>query len=130
MAWKTIGKSNTLRAILNETKKMKLNDADLVSLAKYMSYYSELTYAFNALKTRVLEPDASTDLIFFYLNLTITEQRKTRREEYQQLLQRAIGRDPERFCKMFKPKAQGGITFQLLDDRNLKPIFCATCSEN
>ncbi len=121
------GKNKSLRSIYNTYRREPLNDNDLLRLAKYMTYYSRFDWAFTLLKTRAIQPDASTDIIFYYLNLTITDPRKTRRPDYQDVLGRAIERDKERFCNLFQAKSQGGITFQLLDDVNLKKRFCEVC---
>lgn len=121
------GKNKSLRSIYNTYRREPLHDNDLLRLAKYMTYYSRFDWAFTLLKTRAIQPDASTDIIFYYLNLTITDPRKTRRPDYQEVLGRAIERDKKRFCDLFQAKSQGGITFQLLDDVNLKKRFCEVC---
>ncbi|GAB5522178.1 MAG: hypothetical protein Roseis2KO_00500 [Roseivirga sp.] len=124
------GKNKSLRTIYNTYRREPLGDDDLLRLAKYMTYYSRFDWAFTLLKTRAIQPDASTDIIFYYLNLTITDPRKTRRLEYQNVLSRAIERDKDRFCNLFLAKSQGGITFQLLGDVNLKKRFCEVCNVN
>lgn len=121
------GKNRSLRTIYNTYRREKLGDDDLLRLAKYMTYYSRYDWAFSLLRTRAVQPDASTDIIFYYLNLTITDPRKTRRTDYQKVLDRAKERDKDRFCNLFLAKSQGGITFQLLDDVNLKKKFCEVC---
>ena len=95
-----------------------------------MTYYSRYDWAYTLLKTRVLEEEVSTDIIFYYLNLTITNPARTRRREYKSIITKAIERDQDRFCKLFNAKSQGGITFQLLDDDNLKPTYCEVCNSN
>ncbi len=124
------GKNKSLRTIYNTYRREPLGDDDLLRLAKYMTYYSRFDWAFTLLKTRAIQPDASTDIIYYYLNLTITDPRKTRRPDYQNVLSRAIERDKDRFCNLFLAKSQGGITFQLLDDVNLKKRFCEVCNMN
>lgn len=121
------GKNKSLRTLYNTYRREPLGDNDLLRLAKYMTYYSRFDWAFTLLKTRAIQPDASTDIIYYYLNLTITDPRKTRRSDYQNVLSRAIERDKDRFCNLFLAKSQGGITFQLLDDINLKKRFCEVC---
>jgi uncharacterized protein YutD len=121
------GKNRALRTIYNTYRREPLGDNDLLRLAKYMAYYSRFDWAYTLLRDRAIDEEASTDLIFYYLNLTIADGRKTRRPDYQGVLSRAIERDKERFCKLFGVKSQGGITFQLLDDTNLKSRFCQVC---
>lgn len=125
-----VAKNKSLRSIYNTYRREVLNDSDLLRLAKYMAYYSRFDWAYTLLKTRVLEEDASTDLLYYYLNLSITDPRKTRRREYKSIINRAIEQDNKRFCDLFGAKSQGGITFQLLDDPNLKSTYCEVCDNS
>jgi len=122
------GKNRSLRFIFNEYRSASLEDEQLLRLAKYMTHYSQFDWAKALLKKRVQEEDVSTDVVYYYLNLTIADTRNTRRPDYQKVLGNAVERDKSRFCKLFKAKPQGGVTFQLLDDPNLKKKFCEQCS--
>lgn len=121
-------KNRSLRFLYNEYRRQRLEDDQLLRLAKFMTFYSRFDWAETLLKERVKMNDASTEMLFYYLNLTISYTHKTRRPDYQAIMDRAIVRDKARFCKIFAPKPQGGITMQLLDDPNLKRKFCEVCS--
>lgn len=121
-------KNRSLRYIFNEYRNSNLEDDELLRVAKFMTHYSRFDWAQALLKPRVLTEDVSTDVIFYYLNLTIADNRNTRKPDYQKVLDKARKKDQTRFCSLFKPKPQGGITFQLLDDKVLKRKFCETCA--
>ncbi len=121
-------KNRSLRYIFNEYRRVDLPDEQLLKLAKYMTHYSQFDWARTLLKPRAAHAEASTDLVFYYLNLTIADPRNTRRPDYQKVMDTAAQRDQSRFCRLFKAKPQGGVTFQLLDDANLKRKFCQVCS--
>ncbi len=120
-------KNRALREVYNDYKKLALSDEDRVSLAKFLSYYSQFSWAENVLYPRIRQVDASEELLFYYLHLTISNRRKTRQTQYKTLLLNAIDKNPQRFCNTFLPRAQGGFTFQLLDDVNLRKIYCESC---
>lgn len=121
-------KNRSLRYIFNEYRRVSLEDEQLLKLAKYMTHYSQFDWAKTLLKPRVSQEGVSSDLVFYYLNLTIADPRNTRRPDYQKVMDNAIFQDKNRFCDLFKAKPQGGVTFQLLDDVNLKKKFCEVCA--
>lgn len=121
-------RSKSLREVYNSSKYLNLDDEARVSLAKFLSFYSQFGWAENLLYPRIRQIDASEDLLFYYLQLTISNRRKTRQTQYKSLLLNALDKNASRFCDTFLSRSNGGLTFQLLDDPNLRMIYCDNCS--
>jgi hypothetical protein len=122
-----VGKDNSLQFIYNTYRPLKLNDDDLVNLAKYFSYYSKFDWSIQLLLPRVNTISVSDDLIFYYLSLTIYNTKYTSNKYYRTTLLNAISLDKKRFCSIFNSIDEGGVTFQLLDDPYLKKVYCKNC---
>lgn len=120
-------KDRTLREVYYRYKDLNLDDADLISLAKYLAIYSKFEWAQAVLYDRMDDLDVDEDLLFYYINLTINDSRNTQQDEYRKFLLNAIDKNNERFCDLFLPVSQGGYTFQLLDDDYLKINYCENC---
>lgn len=106
---------------------LKLNDNDLVNLAKYFSHYSKFDWATTLLSSRVKSIDASEDLLFYYLSLTIFNTRNTASVPYRTMMLNAVNQNRKRFCGLFNSSYEGGVSFQLLEDPNLKKTYCENC---
>lgn len=122
-------KDKAVKFIYDTYKPLKLNDADLVNLSKYFSHYSKFDWARKILEPRISSIDASEDLIFYYLNLTIADTRFTLGPSYRVTMLNAINGNRQRFCDLFNPTGEGGITFQLLNDSYLKKTYCENCGK-
>jgi hypothetical protein len=108
---------------------LKLDDADLVNLAKYFSHYSKFDWATKILQPRVRAIDVSEDLVFYYLSLTIYKSTNTKSINYRSIMLNAVNENRPRFCELFNSTMDGGISFQLLNDSYLKRTFCENCQE-
>lgn len=122
-------KDKALKFIYDTYKPLKLNDADLVNLSKYFSHYSKFDWARKILEPRIKSIDASEDLIFYYLNLTIFDSHYTLGPSYRVTMLNAVNGNRARFCTLFNPSGEGGISFQLLNDAYLKKTYCENCME-
>jgi hypothetical protein len=121
-------KDKSLKEVFWLYSKLKWDDSELLRLAKYMANYSKYDWAEKVLEKRVRELDADKDLVFYYLKLTMSNKNKTRHQAYRQFMLNAVEKDTKRFCDMFLPTAQGGYTFQLLDDPYLRKTYCENCN--
>ncbi|MGB3179906.1 MAG: hypothetical protein WBB45_00845 [Cyclobacteriaceae bacterium] len=121
-------KRANLRYISSAYLDLELEDADLLSLAKFMSLNEANDMAREVVEMRAYDVDASEDLIFFYLNLTIIDTRMEQNKAYRTLMLNAIEKDLLRFCGMFRSRHVGGVTFQLLAYPYLKSTYCESCS--
>lgn len=121
-------KNKILREVHWLYSKLNLNDDDLLSLAKYLANYSKFKWAEELLYKRVKKVDVSEDLMFYYINLTIHNNRIINQSQYRAFLLNAINKNNQRYCDLFLPKAQGGISFQLLENNFLKKVYCENCN--
>jgi hypothetical protein len=122
-----IEKDKSVKYIFDTYKSLKLADDDLVNMAKYFSTYSKFEWATNILTARARTIDASEDLLFYYIGLTITDFRITGSAFYRTIMLNALNHDQPRFCELFNTMGYGGISFQLLSDEKLKKTYCENC---
>lgn len=117
-----------LKFLRDTYQRVPLADEALVSLAKFLSRHSRYDWAEKVLEPRIKALDASEELLFFYASLTIGFQKTTSNEEYRLFLLNLVNSNAPRFCKLFAPISQGGVSFQLLSDPFLKKTYCESCN--
>lgn len=108
-------------------KRIPMVAQDLLSLAQYFASFANYDKSIDVVEPQLTDVNASEDLLFYYLNLTIFEPEQTQRDGYRRIMQNAATKNKKRFCDLFAPFGQGGITFQLLDNPYLFSTFCETC---
>ena len=108
-------------------KAADLDDYELLRLAKFLAFYSEFETATEVLYPRIGEEGVSEDLLFYYLTLTMGNSKTTGTSEYKKVLNKVAAINNVRFCQLFLPKSQGGVTFQLKDNPVLDEAFCRSC---
>jgi hypothetical protein len=121
-------REQSLRFILDTYRKIKMNDADLTSMARFLSYNGRFDPAEKILEPRTKALDASEDLLFYYVMLTISDHRLTSSQGYRAFLLNVVNSNKSRFCHLFDPVAQGGLSFQILEDAFLKKTYCENCN--
>jgi hypothetical protein len=104
-----------------------MSDMDHLNLAQYYASYGDRDRALEVIVPHLTRPNVGRNLLFYYLNLTLVEEEITSEAAYQKLLQHAIRLDRRRFCRLFRPFGQGGISFQLLEDEHLRELYCKQC---
>ncbi|PCE66399.1 hypothetical protein [Sediminicola luteus] len=103
------------------------SDFDYLSLAQFLTYYANNEDAVALLNDKAQQLDVNSELLFYYINLTLIDQQLTATEDYRRIMLNAHDLDPQRFCNLFASPAQGGVTFQLLEDPFLKQYYCENC---
>lgn len=116
-----------MKYIYSNYKYIPLSDLDYLSLAQYFASYAKYDWATKLLESKVKRVDVDEDLLFYYLNLTIIDQKMTKRSDYRTILLNAYNINPSRFCEIFEPFGQGGVTFQLLENEYLRKTYCESC---
>lgn len=122
-------KDKSLKYIYSNYKYIPLSDVDYLSLAQYFASYAKYDWATKLLEKKVKSVDVDEDLLFFYLNLTLIDEKMTKRSDYRTILLNAYNINPSRFRKIFEPYGQGGVTFQLLENEYLRKIYCESCKQ-
>lgn len=123
-------REKSLKFVNDSYKKVKLNDDDRVSLAHFLSYNSRFDQAALALEPRVKALDASEDLLFYYVMLTISKPKYLKSSGYRGFLLNVVNSNKTRFCHLFDPVSAGGLSFQILGDAFLKKTWCENCNLN
>ena len=106
---------------------LPLAGQDYLSLAQYFASFANYDKSLSVLEPRLTGIDADEDLLFYYLNLTISDPELTAREEHARIRSIALTKNKRRYCDLFLPFGKGGVTFQLLDDPPLFKSYCENC---
>ncbi len=123
-----VNKDKSLKFIYANYKYIPLADPDYLSLAQYFASYTKYDWATKLLEKKVKNINVNEDLLFYYLNLTIINESITKKPAYRTVLLNAYNINPTRFCGLFEPFGQGGVTFQLLDNEYLRKTYCESCN--
>ncbi|RBW60998.1 hypothetical protein DS884_03985 [Tenacibaculum sp. E3R01] len=121
-------KDVSVKYILNNYKKFPLSNYDYLSLAQFLTHYVNIDSAIELLDKKARSITIDEDLLFYYLNLTIINTAYTETTEYRTIMLNAINMNKDRFCKLFNPSLEGGVTFQLLEDKYLRKAYCESCN--
>lgn len=121
-------KNKYLKEVYWLYSKLDLNDKDLLSLSRYLARYSKFDWAEAVIKKRIGDINIEEALIFYYIRLTIKNAYKTRQMSYRKTLLNAINKNNRRFCDLFLPISRGGYSFQLLNNKYVKKVYCENCN--
>ncbi len=121
-------KDESVEFIAETYENFPLSNYDYLSLAQFLTYYSNVNYAIDVLENKVKEISVDENLLFYYLNLTLTNRDLTKTANYKTTLLNAINMNPERFCKIFNSTLNDGLTFQLLENIDLRVLYCENCN--
>ena len=128
---KYAAKDKALQYIFSNYKNTPYSDEDLLRLSKYFTAYNKQDWAIKMIENRVSKINISEDLLFYYINLTISDNKYTSKPAYRSILLNAYNLNSSRFCKMYDTAySEGGISFQLLEDDYLKKNYCENCDKN
>ncbi|CAL2055673.1 hypothetical protein [Tenacibaculum sp. 190524A05c] len=123
------GKDKSVDYVLKSYQDLVLSDFDYLSIAQFFTYYSSIYDAIHTIENKVNDITVDEDLLFYYLNLTITKEELTSTEEYRTVMLNAINMNQKRFCSLYNSALKKGVTFQLLEDEYLRATYCENCSK-
>lgn len=123
-------KDASVEFIIDTYENFELSNFDYLSLAQFLTYYSNTDEATEVLDEKVRTITVDEDLLFYYLNLTIIDEYAVASKNYRTIMLNAIEMNKERFCKLFNPSLEKGVTFQLLKNKFLKETYCENCVKN
>jgi hypothetical protein len=126
---KYVAKDASVAFIINTYKNFNLSNYDYLSLAQFLTYYSHTAEATEVLEGKVRTITVDEDLLFYYLNLTIINDNAVASQYYRTIMLNAITMNKERFCGLFNPSLEKGVTFQLLKNNYLKDTYCENCAK-
>lgn len=122
-------KDESLEFIIDTYENFNLSNYDYLSLAQFLNYYSNKDDATDLLDDKVRTITVDEDLLFYYLNLTITNEYYVASNDYRTMMLNAINMNKERFCKLFNSSSDDGVTFQLLENKYLRKTYCENCNK-
>ena len=122
-------KDESIEFIIDTYENFKLSDYDYLSLAQFLNFYSNKDEAIEVLYDKVRTITIDEDLLFYYLNLTITDEYSVASSNYRTVMLNAINMNKKRFCKLFNSSLNDGVTFQLLENEYLKKTYCENCNK-
>ncbi len=122
-------KDKALKYIYSNYKYLPNTEKDILSLAKYFGYYSRLDWSEKLVLPYVTKVDVDEDLLFYYVNLTMIDEKNHKKSKYRNIMLNAISINKNRFCTMFNSLYQGGVSFQLLEMDFLRDTYCESCGQ-
>ncbi len=123
------GKDSSVQLVLKSYKKLPLSDFDYLNLAQFLIYNGTVYDAIDIIEDKVKEVTVDEDLLFYYLNLTITKKELTKTDSYRTIMLNAINMNNKRFCKLYNSALNKGVTFQLLENEYLRSMYCENCNK-
>ena len=120
-------KDKSVEFITDTYQNFELSSYDYLSLAQFLNYYSNKDEATYLLDDKVRTITVDEDLLFYYLNLTITDELSVATKDYRTMMLNAFNMNEKRFCKLFNSSLDEGVTFQLLDNEYLRKTYCESC---
>ncbi len=124
-----VNKDIAVNKVIAKYQGLLLSDVDYFSLAQFLAYYSNVKQAAKLLVPKVRNVVVDEDLLFYYLNLTLTDNELTKTDDYRAIMLNAINLDQIRYCGLFEPTEKDGVTFQLLEDDYLRKTYCENCNQ-
>ena len=122
-------KDKSVSYINKNYNKFPFSNYDYLSLSQFFSFYGNTQMAVKFLENEVKTIDIDEDLLFYYLNLTIVDTNLTQTSDYRTIMLNALNMNKDRYCRLFNPFGQGGVTFQLLEDQYLRRTYCESCND-
>lgn len=126
-AFNYAGKDSSLNEIKKRYANLSASDEDILSLAKYYSYYSQQEWALDIVEPEIADINVNEDLLFYYLNLLFFRPDMYDTDEFWKATLNAVNLNKERFCTLFKSTNIGGASMQLLESDDLRDIYCSEC---
>ncbi|MGK7392120.1 MAG: hypothetical protein ACNS60_17335 [Candidatus Cyclobacteriaceae bacterium M2_1C_046] len=125
------GKKKKVRKWLFQIKKLypaaRYEEKELLRLANFYENYGDDAYAEKILYPIVKQGTGNEEVIFYYLSLTLGNTKFNTHNWYHELMYQAYNMNPERYCKLFDNRNNGGISFQLLEYPEVKERYCGWC---
>ena len=115
--------------IVYSQNSLKDINCSYLSLAQFLNYYANKDDAIDLLDEKVRTIIVDENLLFYYLNLTITNKYNVASKNYRTMMLNAINMNNDRFCKLFSSSLSDGVTFQLLENEYLRKTYCENCNK-
>lgn len=121
-------KRKSVKTIYHYYSKIELTDDEVLSLARFLAFYSEFKMASDLLYTRLAGSNPSEELVFYWLKLNMSNNRKIEGSEFKRVTALAIAANRRRYCDLFRSRPEGGLSFQLKAIEPLRTSYCDFCN--
>ncbi|NMM46775.1 OmpA family protein [Marinigracilibium pacificum] len=108
-------------------RKTELTPKETQQTARFLEYFGFSSMAIDILSEYAYQQGVYSGLVSDYIAFTITKDVFLRSPAYRELLKRFSQREKVLYCKLFNSYQAGGISFQLLEERYLRDLYCSTC---
>lgn len=105
-------------------KPAKLDSHDIFELASYYAFFKDYRYAYMLTK-RLVYRNATFDETVFFLKLIYYLHGSLSKKTIIRHFKRIAKLKGEEFCKYFNSP---NLNFQILDDKEIREIYCQTCN--
>ncbi len=120
-------KNESVQQLIKVLPNVQLSDEERFRIAKFLAAHHQYKVALDLLAPRTKISGVHEDLLFLYINLSIIEEKVVQKPDYRAILSNASVVNKTRFCGLFNSAFNGGITFQLLENKYLKRSYCEIC---
>lgn len=120
-------KNESVNNLIKLLPQMNLDDDEKFRVAKFLAKNHQHTLAMKLIQDRTMVYNVHEDLLFLFINLSIIDDKIIQKSDYRAVLANASVVNKERFCTLFNSSLNGGITFQLLQNKHLKRSYCEIC---
>lgn len=125
--WRSTGSTNEsdylFRKAKSYIKPARLDVDKTFEIASYYSFFWQYKYAYNLIRGKIDETENPDDLIYFLKLVHLTDL-KLSRNIYLNCFKKIRKYSGSEFCSYFNNPA---LNFQILDDPEIKEIYCEEC---
>lgn len=118
------------KGVYSYFKKSLLTDVEMMNISEFLIANDKEKWAMKLLYPYAKSSRATERLVFYFIDLTITDASMTNRSAYVALLKKAMEMNPDKTCNLFVANRNGGVSFQLLAGKRLRSFDCSMCSKN
>jgi len=122
-------KEKALKGVYSYYRKTPLSAKEKIGISEFFISHDKYKWAIKLLYPSAKSSKATEDLVFYFIDKTISDNSMTNRSAYVAILNKAYELNPERTCKMFASNLKGGVSFQLLSGRKIRSFDCAKCAQ-
>jgi hypothetical protein len=120
-------REKSLKEIKEALTNANLSLKQTYDIARYFMFQMRIEWAVELMKPWIDKGEFNEDFIFSFLTVAIYTDNIVPKSKYYEYLKVAQSMNPDRFCKLF---GYPNMSFQLLEDLNIKEIYCTHCNDD
>jgi len=101
-----------------------LSKKQAYKIANYFIFQMKIDWAIEIMKPFAIKPKIDENFLYTFISIAIYNDKLVPIKEYLTFLERAKKMNQTRFCKLF---GYPNMSFQLLDNREVKTMYCNSC---